>query len=137
MRDLSPEEVTAICRHPEVWPFISDDGSPPVDSYNAPPGFTYLGDDGFFAAFAPVSYRVYDAHIAAIPERRGNCSLLLCECLKEMRRRGAVKILAHVPSYNGRAIACFLAAGMEIEGFRKASFLLHGILHDQTCLGSP
>ena len=137
MRDLSPEEVTRICRHPSVYPFVIDDGSPPADQYNAPPGFTYLGDEGFFAAFLPVSFRVYEVHIAAIPERRGNCSQILSSCLEEMEKRGAVKILASVPSYNRKAIACFLDAGMEIEGSRKASFLLDGILHDQTLLGYP
>ena len=135
MKDLSPETVTRICRHPDVYPHIRDDGSPSPKDYYAPLGMQYLGDEGFFVAFQPISYSVWEAHIGAVPERRGNCHEVLAEAFQEMSKRGAKKILAHPLSSNDRAISCFLKAGMDIEGSREASLLRDGILHDQTCLG--
>lgn len=135
IRDLSLDEMHSLVTHPSIWPYIIDDGSPPVETYKVPEGPVYLGSPDFFAAFLPLTTGVWEVHIGAKGGARGMASILLHEALLEMGKRGARKILGHVPAYNQAALKCFLRAGMVQEGIRTKSFLRQGRMHDQICLG--
>lgn len=122
------ERIREILTHPEVYPHIGDDYSPPVAQFNPSPA-CYLEFDGVLVMLAPMMQTVWTAHIAALPESRGKGAeavRLAADWLRENTR--AESVLAMFPDGSMAAglvgRAGFVSVGTVPDSFRRGGRLL-------------
>lgn len=131
--------INWLMTHPDVYPTISDDGSPPVEEYEADldSGFFLSTAPGNLFIFTPYCYRVYSMHSCILPEARGPGSVKAArECIKWMfEKGGAVKIVGVVCDSDPRAQKFALKIGFNQEGRYKKSFIRGGVLQDLIIYG--
>ena len=135
--------VDYVLKHPEVYPWISDDGSPSAEEFTSstmisnPEVFVLMPSDGVVFILHPWNSITLEVHTNIVPERRGREAI--SETMKAMswifENTGCLKIVTHVPSFNRQAKLFALKCKMKQEGVNRQSFLKDGILYDQDILG--
>jgi RimJ/RimL family protein N-acetyltransferase len=130
-------------KHPDVYPFISDDGSPTAEDYE-PKDLLVLEQvyflspaDGVLFMLVPVNSVTYEVHTCILPDIRGASSIAHAKelILWMFTNTRCEKIVTTVPVFNLPALALAIRAGMKQEGVNRRSFLRRGVLYDQTMLG--
>lgn len=143
-RSFDYELIRQILIHPKIYPAISDDGSPPRAEYRPVESdaiwYVVVRDSGEVLGlwmFVPANAITWEIHTALLPNAWGSRSIQAALELPDWiwQHTPCRRIVTHVPSANRLALRFALAAGMEIYGIDKASYLKHGVLCDQTCLG--
>jgi RimJ/RimL family protein N-acetyltransferase len=143
----TPEDmdmVRAIMAHPKVWPWISDDHSPSVESFtpSANPVITYLllddGEEclGLYMLF-PYSATCWEIHTCLLPRGWGSIGL---ECAKAVldwlfNNTPCEKLISWVPEDNDYAYKYSINAGLRLEGVNGKSVRRNGKLLDQSLFG--
>ena len=140
--------IKKVINHPQIAPFIRDDGTPKDLNINYEKVVTdrnlffliMINDKmekcGYFF-FHPWNSFCFEVHTLILPEYRGEEASKFCEegatwIFNETQCR---KIVTQVPTWNNRAYALAKKAGMKTEGMNEASFLWHGKLYDQYLMG--
>ena len=137
--------VRRVMTHPQIWPHISDDGSPSHQDYRPPEGehiwYVLAWDNGEellgLWMFHPQNAICWEVHTCLLPNAWGERAYTAARALPEWiwRHTPCRRIVTNVPSSNRLALRFALRAGMTIFGCNKASYLKHGRLCDQLCLG--
>jgi len=138
MRTFDYKRIREIATHPEIYPYVSDDGSPPPEEYEPVQSdeFYYLMFEGGFFLFHPLNYITVEVHTCILPEWRGRSIKYARRAIAWMFRNTQYrKIVTHVPEYNRKALAYAQKAGMRIEGVNRKSFMKNGVIYDQYLLG--
>ena len=129
---------------PEVYPYMTEDLSPPAYEFKPPESevIYYLAmrvafRTGGLCMFMPINGVTLDGHIAVLPEYRGAPALEgVKKCFEWIwENTPYARIEARVPDYNRAAIYLANLAGMKRFGVSEKSFLRGGLLHDQVLLG--
>ncbi len=131
----SPDFVTSIISHPEVWPHLSEDGDDPAEFEPADAIYFRYGDFGF-VEFRACGRHWYQAHIAMLrgtPRVQSFARL----CMEIMRRdHGALAFTGFIPATNRAALINALRCGFSEEGRMKNVFLKNGQLVDMVVMGA-
>lgn len=139
------ERIRQIMAADEVYPHLSDDGSPPAEDFRpvADPRIVYLGVReesspevlGVFM-FVPQSYATVEVHTCL---RRPLWGMSLGATLKAAQWIFAhtrfFRIVTSVPAYNRLARRLALDSGMTHFGTNPRSFSKRGVLYDQELFG--
>jgi RimJ/RimL family protein N-acetyltransferase len=123
------ERIKAILRHPEVYPHIRDDYSPPADAFTPPPGYYLEPVEGVLVSLRPKMETLWEAHIAALPEARGRGSeavKLAADWLRTNTR--AEQVLAMFPDDNAAVHRMVERSGFVRVGEVPSSFRRDGRL---------
>ena len=136
--------VDSVLRHDSVYPFISDDHSPPVEEFTSEamlknPDVYFLTTNEFTVILAiPILNNVvYDLHINMIkPEGRGKTAK---ESLKEaidymFHDTKCLKLVGFIAVIFGNVIN-FVCEYAKREGLLKDAYLKDGKLHDVCVVG--
>lgn len=143
-RSTDYELIRSILTHPKIYPHISDDGSPPREEYRPVESdaiwYVVVRDCGEVLGlwmFVPLNTITYEIHTALLPKAWGSRAIQAALELPDWiwQNTPCRRIVTHVPSPNRLALRFALAAGMEMFGIDKASYLKNGVLCDQFCLG--
>ena len=144
-RSFNYDIVRRVMTHPQVWPHISDDGSPAHQDYRPPEGehiwYVLAWDNGKellgLWMFHPQNAVCWEVHTCLLPNAWGERAHIAARALPEWiwQHTPCRRIVTHVPENNRLALRFALKAGMTIFGCNKASYLKHGRLCDQLCLG--
>ena len=143
--------IHRILTHPRIWPFISDDFSPPREQYQPvqhesiwyvvvhdqdsdPRGPSELL--GLWT-FIPQNGVCWDVHTALLPNAWGKRGQTAARMLPEWIwiNTSCRRIITTVPSYNRLALHFAIRAGMRVYGVNEASYMKNNKLYDQVCLG--
>lgn len=144
-RSRNYDIVRRIMTHPQIWPHISDDGSPPVRDYRPPEGehiwYVLAWDDGEellgLWMLHPENSVTWQIHTCLLPSAWGDPAIAAARALPEWIWQHTVcrRIITNVPSSNRLALRFAIRAGMVVYGINRGSYLKDGILQDQVCLG--
>jgi hypothetical protein len=138
------ELVRSVLLHPDVYPWISDDGSPVAAESKMPE--VLLGSDENFV-LSPHSTVVmvfvrrnrieYEIHTNIIPEGRGRKSFPRVASTLDwmLDYTPCRKFTTSVPTFNRAANWYARKFGMTQEGVNRQSFLKNGELYDQILFG--
>jgi RimJ/RimL family protein N-acetyltransferase len=87
--------------------------------------------------FHPQNAVCWEVHTCLLPNAWGERAHIAARALPEWiwQHTPCRRIVTHVPENNRLALRFALKAGMTIFGCNKASYLKHGRLCDQLCLG--
>lgn len=136
------ELVKETLNHPSIWPYIHDDASNyanPVDIDNVYWLAVYNSESVYCGLFmlCKTNYITCEIHTCLLPEFRGEIALLAGKELINyaFTKIQCKKLISNVPSYNNAALKFALKCGLEIEGINKESFMLDGVIYDQTMVG--
>ena len=139
---LEPDlkDATAIITHPEIYPFVTDDGSVPRETFKLPEGVMtivcYDPKPVACSIFYPNNTCTLEIHTQTLPEARRRSFVYGRAMLAWIwENTDAQKIIASIPADNRKALLYTLKLGFEIEGINRSSFLRNGKLLDQTYLG--
>jgi RimJ/RimL family protein N-acetyltransferase len=130
--------------HPQVYPHISDDGSPPAAEFQPlqSEAVWYIvvrdGDEilGLWALH-PHNSICWEIHTCLLPNAWGGRGLKAAHLLPEWiwNHTPCRRLMGNVPSNNRLALRFAREAGMTEFGVNPASFLKNGRIYDQICLG--
>jgi len=143
------ELIRRILTHPRIYPFISDDGSPPADQYqpveHEAMWYVIVRDTHESGVpdllgcwvFAPENSICWEVHTALLPCAWGERGQIAASMLPAWvwSNTPCRRIITNVPSNNRLALHFAMRAGMTIYGTNERSFLKNGQLLDQICLG--
>lgn len=136
--------IREILTHPQVYPHISDDGSPPA------PEFQPLQSEAVWYIVVrdgeeilgmwmlhPHNSVCWECHMCYLPPAWGSRASLAGRMLPEWvwEHISCRRIIGNVPACNRLAVAYMKRIGFEEFGINRASFLKNGQLYDQICLG--
>ena len=139
--------INSIITHPAVYPFVSDDGSPPAEEFDCSPllgspmGYFLLAmnDEQAAGVFMYHAHNAitYEVHTNVLPEFRGAGAVKLAKLsLKWMfENTRCRKVVTHVPITNRPAYRLARAVGMCGEGTNRRSFMKDGAIINQHVLG--
>lgn len=130
--------VNSIMRHETVYPYMTDDYSPPredftmADFLQSPHIYTLMPNKMSVFLFHPHNGVLYEVHTAVLPEGRGKAAVEgACAARDWMfTNTRCRKIMTVIPSYNRGAYALARRVGMAQEGIMTKAFLKHGQLVD-------
>lgn len=143
-RSFDYELIRAVITQPEIYKFISDDGSPPREEYRPVESeavwyvVVWDGNEllGLFM-LVPENTVCWQIHTCLLPDAWGfraqEAAKLLPAWIWE--HTPCRRIVTNVPAPNRLALHFAVRAGMKIYGVNQASYLKHGVLCDQVCLG--
>jgi RimJ/RimL family protein N-acetyltransferase len=138
------EFISAVFRHPDVWPFICDDYSSDPEWFRADcAGRVYVVPslDGIpMGCFSlnDCNGSTVEMHTAILPEFRGPTTAQAFAVLLdfiEWEHPNVKRLRTWVPAFNTAAYKGALHAGMSHCGTEPASFLRYGELHDLHLFG--
>lgn len=136
--------IRRLCIHPRIFPLIADDFHTDPKAWRTPQNeqIVYLlasDEQGPFGLgiFHPITFACWNAHFAFLPRGYGiRARLSFARMLAWMwESTTAQRIVGEIVRENHLAIRFARAAGCEIYGLNKKSFLRGGVLRDQVCLG--
>lgn len=145
-RTQDAKMIEMIITHPEVYPYVSDDGSPEPEDFSAEgivsnqDVYALLVLDkcvmGMFM-FHRHNAITWEIHTCLLPGHRGKRGLQAARlCAGWMfDNTPCRKIVTHVPAGNEPALKFAINGGMTIEGVNRQSFLKNGVAIDQAVLG--
>lgn len=147
-RSFDYELIRKVLTHPRIYPYISDDGSPPLEKYQpvASEAIWYVvvydqrAEDAHLLGlwvFVPENFVCWEVHTALLPRAWGPRGQLAARMLPKWiwTNTPCRRIITNVPSNNRLARRFALQAGMKIYGINRASWMKNGVLCDQICLG--
>lgn len=142
-RTFNYELVRRIVTHPKVYPFLSDDGSPPASewepSQNGGVYYVLVEDDGEpvgVLMFTPHNSICYEGHTALLPVVWGKgAEIGAMTALWMFENTPCRRIIGNAPIFNLRALSYAQRAGMHVFGVNERSYLKGGVLYDQIVLG--
>lgn len=139
----SLEFVQKTMTHPEVYPWISDDGAPDPQEFSAKglladtSNYFLLPNDGSLFIFRPFSYKVYMMHTCVLPNYRGSTAFkagrMACNWMFE--NAGIIKIVGCVATNNPQADVFARRIGFKKEGCWTNSFIKDGKAYDLNLFG--
>ncbi len=137
------EGVLEILTHPEIYPNISDDLSPPVEDFSLDMlnGHEYLV--GFvdkpigYVGLHPANGITLIAHIQILPEYRKEYALEFGKGAAQWiwDNTQFMKIQASIPTLYPNVISFIERLGFNKEGVSEKSYLRHGEIHDSVYFG--
>lgn len=132
-------------RHPDVWPWISDDSCPAPVDFAIPDGWidqcTYAvcvnGAPVGFAMLEPRSAAMAEFHGALLPEWRGKTGIRLARMAisRLWQDTGFDKLIALCPAGNRGAQRVNVAIGFERQGLLTDAYRRGGRLEDLVVYG--
>lgn len=136
------DTVKMVITHPQIYPYVTDDGSPPVEEYepsaNAAHLLVWCGSDllGLFV-LVPQNSVTVEVHTCLMPIARGERAAAAAkELIRWVWSNTTFKrLVTNVPGYNRLALRFALAAGMTKYGTNTRSYMKNGVLWDQIMLG--
>lgn len=135
--------VRAVFTHPEVWPYLHDDGAPAVADWTPleHPSVTYLAvqADGVTVGCVmlyPLNHATYELHSALLPAGRGHAVEAVARITEWLwANTPAATLLTWVPAYNRPADKAARKSGFTELTRLPASYRKDGVLHDLTLYG--
>lgn len=143
-RTFDYDLIRAVLTSPEMYPWISDDGSPAAADYQPPVSdaiwYILVSDQGQLLGLwmlVPRNAIEYEVHTCLLPGHGFRRA-------RQAAREGIAWVWAHtparrlitgVPAYNRIAYQFALDAGFAPIGVDRKSYLKDGILYDQALLG--
>jgi RimJ/RimL family protein N-acetyltransferase len=136
--------IREILTHPQVYPHISDDGSP------APAEFQPLQSEAVWYIVVrdedevlglwmlhPHNSICWECHTCFLPHAWGSRACVAGRLLSQWvwEHIPCRRIIGNVPACNRLALAYMKRIGFEEFGVNRASFLNNGRIYDQICLG--
>lgn len=145
-RTSDAELVRRILTHPQIYPYVSDDGSPSPEEFD--PRESVRNDAMYFlvpmAAERPAGLYVvyphnlvmYEVHACILPEYRGSVAGEAARAMVQwvFERTPCRKLIALVPAFNRLAHQYARRAGFVDVGVITQSYLKAGVLYDQHLL---
>lgn len=123
----SDARIWEILTHPEVYPYISDDFTP-LETFRPSPAYYLEPVDGVLVMLVPKLATVWEAHIAALPEARGQGKRAVQFAVEWLRENtAAVQVLAMFPDgpVMGLVERCgFVKVGDVADAFKRGGVLL-------------
>ena len=138
--DLNRDDATRIITHPDIYPFVSDDGSVPRETYvlheQIFPLVVYDPEPVACSIFYPVNTCTLEIHTQTLPDARKRSFEYGRAMLAWIWwKTDAEKIVAAIPSDNRKTLLYTLRLGFKIEGISTKSFIRNGTLLDRTYIG--
>ena len=136
------EEIKKALCHPDIYPRISQDGSPSRESYKV-----HMPDSALFLAgyedslvgvmiFDALSPYLYDCHIHVLPDQRGHALNFAQSSFEYLwNNTRACKVTAQIALIYPDVIKFAQKCGFRCEGINAKSYVKHGQLHDQAYMG--
>lgn len=145
-RTGNAELVRQIMTHPQIWPHISDDCSPTAEEFQPimHRHFWYIlarheDTDTLLGLwlFTPQNGVCWEVHTCLLPVAWGMLGQSAARALPAWiwENTPCRRIITNVPAGNPLALQFAQRAGMKVYGVNEGSYLKHGVLRDQTCLG--
>lgn len=142
-RTFDYELVKRIVTHHEVYPWLSDDGSPPPEEWHAiqHEAMYYVlverdGEPVGVLMFTPQNSVCYEGHTALLPEVWGQGAEIGAMAAAWLFENSPCqRLIGNAPMFNPRALQYARSAGMEPFGVNARSYLKGGVLYDQIVLG--
>jgi RimJ/RimL family protein N-acetyltransferase len=149
-RSFDYELIRRILTHEKIWPHISDDYSPPATEFRPIEStaawyivvrdiYPDAGPEEVLGLwmFVPQNSVCWEVHTCLLPTAWGDRGQRAARMLPDWiwQHTHCRRIITNVPSTNRLALHFAVKAGMTIYGVNRASFLKHGTLCDQVCLG--
>jgi RimJ/RimL family protein N-acetyltransferase len=149
-RSFDYELIRRIMTHDKIWPHISDDGSPPASEYRPLESelswyvvvrdiYPDAGPEEVLGLWMlhPQNSICWEVHTCLLPTAWGDRGQRAARMLPTWiwENTNCRRIVTNVPTTNRLALHFAVKAGMTIFGVNQASFLKHGTLCDQVCLG--
>ncbi|MEW5709849.1 MAG: GNAT family N-acetyltransferase [Pseudomonadota bacterium] len=145
-RTFDAELVRKILTHPQIYPHVSDDGSPPPEEFD--PRESVRNDAMYFlvpmAAERPAGLYViyphnsimYEVHACILPEYRGAAAREAARAMVQwvFAHTPCRKLIALVPAFNRLAHQYARRVGFMDVGVITRSYLKAGVLYDQHLL---
>jgi hypothetical protein len=136
--------VNSIIRHPDVYPWVSDDNSPPPEQNTL--AQMLLGCESVFVlssneftifVFIPLNSIHFELHTLVLPEGRGKIAIASAKEAGKwiIENTPCQKMKTMVPVFNRAAKWMSRKLGFKYEGTETKSFLKNGILYDQESFG--
>ena len=139
IRTEDVEYIRSVFTHPKVYPYISDDSSPPAESFEPVirPDVHYIRpeDGGACFMYHPHSSVMWEVHSAVLPEFRSRSHEFASGSVRWMAENTKAKcLITHVPAGNDAAMRLALSVGFLLVGIVPKSYLKSGVLLDQALL---
>ena len=137
---LNREDAERIITHPEIYPYVRDDGSLEPEDFKIVDGVTalvvYDPEPIACSILYPRNICTYEIHTQTLPEARSRSFEYGRAMLAWIWANMPVdKLVATIPEYNRKALLYTLRLGFSIEGICPKSFMRNGELIDQTHIG--
>lgn len=137
---LSREDAEKILKHPDIYSFVGDDGSLPVDDYHIHPEVSalvvYDPEPIACAIFYPHNVCTFEIHTCTLPHGRARSYIYGRAMLAWIwENTGIQKLVATIPANNRQTLLYTLRIGFNTEGISTNSFLHNGELINQTYIG--
>ena len=142
-RTHDAELIKRMVTHPEVYPYLSDDGSPSRDEWQP-----VINDAVYYVLaardsspvglwmFHPQNSVCYEGHSVVLPEMQGNgAEIAVMVQVWMFEHTPCQRIIGNAPMCNPRALYYAQKAGMQPFGVNVKSYLKDGVLYDQIVLG--
>lgn len=141
MRTHDVKFIDLIMKHPDVYPWITDDGSD--DDFTVE---RIVGDDRFYfispneyTVFAnfPINTVTWEIHTCILKPGRGKTAIDSAQKMLAYMfgQTPCQKLISWVPKPYKHVLRFALTNGLKIEGLLKDSYLKYGKLHDLTLVG--
>ncbi len=128
--------VNEIMSHPEIFPLISDDGTPNEVSLNDSDLIYYLYGNEGIVVYSPISSITYETHWCILPEYWGKSTNFIKESIQWMfNNTECLKIEGRIPEYNRRAYVHAKKIGFKDQGNSENSIMKHGKIFDMKIVG--
>ena len=136
--------IREVISHPQIYPHVSDDGSPPAAEYRPLESdavwYVIVRDEDEILGMwmlHPHNAICWECHMCYLPSAWGSRASAAGRMLPEWvwEHVPCRRIVGNVPACNRLALAYMKRIGFEVFGINPASFLRNGRLYDQVCLG--
>ena len=138
--ELNRDDAIGIITHPEIYPFVKDDGSVKPHEYTIQDGIyclvVYDPEPIACSIFYPRNTCTCEIHTQTLPEGRAKSFEYGRAMLAWIWENMAVdKLVATIPEDNRKALLYTLKIGFQIEGICPKSFVRGGKVINQTHIG--
>lgn len=136
--------INSVFKHPEIYPYISDDGSPQnIEEFSVMPVFLnpffkfLIFESSAVFMLTAMNAITFEIHSMIWPAFRGKTAVEICRQGIEyvFANTNCKKLVTQIPVMNRAAYALAYKVGLRTEGVNKKSFLKNGILYDQYFMG--
>ena len=140
-RSYNEKEIKSVITHPDIYPRLINENSPPPEEWHPAKGRIYLvGYDpnpfGVISANQKTDIQ-FIVHFQVIPEFRKTHAVPFAE--KGIQwlwdNTDARKLVAEVPDFHQNVIKFATNVGFKVEGVNYKSCLKDGLLYNQIYLG--